>query len=125
FTIASVVCGAAGSLLALIAARVVQGIGAALIIPCSLTLLNHAYDNPIQRTKAFGWGAGSGGASFAAGPLIGGFLVHTFGWRSIFYVNLPLGLAAIFLPSRYINHEQPRPGQKIDLAGQLLSLFAL
>jgi DHA2 family methylenomycin A resistance protein-like MFS transporter len=125
FTIASVVCGAAGNLPALIGARVVQGIGAALIIPCSLTLLNHAYDNPIQRTKAFGWWAGSGGASVAAGPLIGGFLVHTFGWRSIFYVNLPIGLAAVFLTSRFIHNEQPRPGQKIDLAGQLLSLFAL
>jgi DHA2 family methylenomycin A resistance protein-like MFS transporter len=125
FTIASVVCGAAGNLPALIGARVVQGIGAALIIPCSLTLLNHAYNNPIQRTKAFGWWAGSGGASVAAGPLIGGFLVHTFGWRSIFYVNLPIGVAAVFLTSRFIHNEQPRPGQKIDLAGQLLSLFAL
>jgi DHA2 family methylenomycin A resistance protein-like MFS transporter len=125
FTIASVVCGAAGNLSGLIGARVVQGIGAALIIPCSLTLLNHAYDDPIQRTKAFGWWAGSGGASVAAGPLIGGFLVHAFGWRSIFYVNLPIGLAAIFLTSRYIHHEQPRPGQRIDLAGQLVSLFAL
>jgi len=125
FTIASVVCGAAGNLSGLIGARVVQGIGAALIIPCSLTLLNHAYDDPIQRTKAFGWWAGSGGASVAAGPLIGGFLVHAFGWRSIFYVNLPIGLAAIFLTSRYIHHEQPRPGQRIDLAGQLVSLLAL
>jgi DHA2 family methylenomycin A resistance protein-like MFS transporter len=125
FTIASVVCGAAGSLSGLIGARVVQGIGAALIIPCSLTLLNHAYDNPIQRTKAFGWWAGSGGASVAAGPLIGGFLVHAFGWRSIFYVNLPIGIAAVFLTSRYIQHEPPRPGQRIDLAGQLVSLFAL
>jgi DHA2 family methylenomycin A resistance protein-like MFS transporter len=125
FTIASVVCGAAGNLSGLIGARVVQGIGAALIIPCSLTLLNHAYDDPIQRTKAFGWWAGSGGASVAAGPLIGGFLVHAFGWRSIFYVNLPIGLAAIFLTSRYIHHEPPRPGQRIDLAGQLVSLFAL
>src|SRR5260370_7715587 len=53
FTIASVVCGAAGTLPALIGARIVQGIGAPLLIPCSLTLLNHAYDNPIHRTKAF------------------------------------------------------------------------
>ena len=125
FTIASVVCGAAGNMAALIGARVVQGIGAALIIPCSLTLLNHAYDNPVQRTKAFGWWAGSGGASVAAGPVIGGFLVHSFGWRSIFFVNVPIGLIALLLTARYIQPERPRPGQRIDLPGQIVSLFAL
>ena len=125
FTIASVVCGAAGNLAALIGARVLQGIGAALIIPCSLTLLNHAYANPGQRAKAFGWWAGSGGASVAAGPVIGGLLIHSFGWRSIFYVNVPIGLAALFLTYRYIRSEQPRLGQRIDWPGQLVSLFAL
>jgi MFS transporter, DHA2 family, methylenomycin A resistance protein len=125
FTIASIVCGAASNLPALIAARVLQGIGAALIIPCSLTLLNHAYDTPGERAKAFGWWAGSGGASVAAGPVIGGFLINSFGWRSIFYVNIPIGLAALFLTYRYIRNEQPRPGQRIDWPGQLVSLFAL
>ncbi|PWT86318.1 MAG: hypothetical protein C5B58_01580, partial [Acidobacteria bacterium] len=114
FTVASVVCGAATSLTALIGARVLQGIGAALIIPCSLTLLNHAYENPGERAKAFGWWAGSGGASVAAGPVIGGFLIHSFGWRSIFYVNIPIGLAALFLTYRYIRSEQPRAGHRID-----------
>jgi DHA2 family methylenomycin A resistance protein-like MFS transporter len=125
FTIASVVCGAASNLPSLIGARVLQGIGAALIIPCSLTLLNHAYDNPGERAKAFGWWAGSGGASVAAGPVIGGFLIQSFGWRSIFYVNIPIGLAALFLTYRYIPSERPRPGQRIDWPGQLVSLFAL
>lgn len=125
FTIASVVCGAAGNLAALIGARVLQGIGAALIIPCSLTLLNHAYDDPGQRAKAFGWWAGSGGASVAAGPVIGGLLIHSFGWRSIFYVNVPIGLAALFLTYRYIRSEQPRLGQRIDWSGQFVSLLAL
>ena len=125
FTIASVVCGAASNLPALIGARVLQGIGAALIIPCSLTLLNHAYQHPRERARAFGWWAGSGGASVAAGPVIGGFLIHSFGWRSIFYVNIPIGLAALFLTYRYIRSEQPRLGQRIDWPGQLVSLFAL
>lgn len=125
FTIASIVCGAATNLAALIGARVLQGIGAALIIPCSLTLVNHAYEDPGQRAQAFGWWAGSGGAAVAAGPVIGGFLIHSFGWRSIFYVNVPIGLAALFLTYRYIQREQPRPGQSIDWSGQLVSLFAL
>jgi DHA2 family methylenomycin A resistance protein-like MFS transporter len=125
FTLASVFCGTAGSLAALIAARILQGLGAALIIPCSLTLLNHAFDDPVQRAKAFGWWAGSGGVSVAAGPLIGGLLVHIFGWRSIFFVNLPIGLAALLLTIFYIREEKPIRGRKIDLAGQIVSLLAL
>ena len=125
FTLASVFCGTANNLPALITARVIQGIGAALIIPCSLTLLNHAFDDPAQRAKAFGWWAGSGGVSVAAGPLIGGFLVYLFGWRSIFFVNLPIGIIALLLTIRYIREEKPLPGRKIDWGGQLTSLFAL
>jgi MFS transporter, DHA2 family, methylenomycin A resistance protein len=125
FTVASVFCGTATSLATLISARVFQGMGAAFIIPCSLTLLNHAFEDPAQRAQAFGWWAGSGGVSVAAGPVIGGFLVHTFGWRSIFFVNLPIGLAALLLTMRYIREEKPLRGRRIDLAGQVVSLFAL
>jgi MFS transporter, DHA2 family, methylenomycin A resistance protein len=125
FTLASIFCGAANGLPALITARVIQGIGAALIIPCSLTLLNHAFDDPAQRAKAFGWWAGSGGVSVAAGPLIGGLLVNIFGWRSIFFVNLPIGIVALLLTIRYIREEKPLPGRRIDLGGQIVSLLAL
>jgi MFS transporter, DHA2 family, methylenomycin A resistance protein len=125
FTLASVFCGTANNLPILITARVIQGIGAALIIPCSLTLLNHAFDDPIQRAKAFGWWAGSGGVAVAAGPLIGGLLVNMFGWRSIFFVNLPIGIVALLLTIRYIREEKPLFGRRIDLAGQIVSLFAL
>ena len=125
FTLSSVFCGTAASMATLITARVLQGIGAALIIPCSLTLLNHAFHDPGQRAKAFGWWAGSGGISVAAGPLIGGLLVHTFGWRSIFFVNLPIGLAALLLTVRYIPEEKPLPGRRIDLAGQVVGLLTL
>ena len=125
FTLSSVFCGTATSMATLITARVLQGIGAALIIPCSLTLLNHAFHDPGQRAKAFGWWAGSGGVSVAAGPLIGGLLVHAFGWRSIFFVNLPIGLAALLLTIRYIREEKPLPGRRIDLAGQVVGLLTL
>jgi DHA2 family methylenomycin A resistance protein-like MFS transporter len=123
FTLASVFCGTASTLPVLIIARVIQGIGAALIIPCSLTLLNHAFDDVAQRAKAFGWWAGSG--AVAAGPLIGGLLVNWFGWRSIFFVNLPIGMIALLLTIRFIREEKPLPGRRIDLGGQIVSLFAL
>jgi DHA2 family methylenomycin A resistance protein-like MFS transporter len=125
FTLASIFCGTATSLAMLVAARVLQGMGAALIIPCSLTLLNHAFDDPVQRAKAFGWWAGSGGVSVAAGPVIGGLLVHTFGWRSIFFVNVPIGLTALLLTIRYIREERPLRSRSIDLAGQVVSTLAL
>ena len=125
FTLASVFCGTASTLPVLIIARVIQGIGAALIIPCSLTLLNHAFDDVAQRAKAFGWWAGSGGVTVAAGPLIGGLLVNWFGWRSIFFVNLPIGMIALLLTIRFIREEKPLPGRRIDLGGQIVSLFAL
>lgn len=125
FTLASVFCGTANTLPVLIIARVIQGVGAALIIPCSLTLLNHAFDDAAQRAKAFGWWAGSGGVAVAGGPLIGGLLVNWFGWRSIFFVNLPIGIVALLLTIRYIREEKPLPGRRIDLGGQILSLFAL
>jgi DHA2 family methylenomycin A resistance protein-like MFS transporter len=125
FTLASVFCGTASTLPVLIIARVIQGIGAALIIPCSLTLLNHAFDDVAQRAKAFGWWAGSGGVAVAAGPLIGGLLVNWFGWRSIFFVNLPIGMIALLLTIRFIREEKPLPGRRIDLGGQIVSLFAL
>ena len=125
FTVASVLCGTANTLAVLNIARAIQGIGAALIIPCSLTLLNHAFDDAAQRAKAFGWWAGSDGVAVAGGPLIGGLLVNWFGWRSIFFVNLPIGIVALLLTIRYIREEKPLPGRRIDLGGQLISLFAL
>jgi len=93
FTIASLACALASTLAILIAARAMQGIGAAILVPNSLTVLNHAYRDDNERTRAVGiWAAG---ASFAitAGPLVGGALIAAFGWRSIFLINLPVGLA--------------------------------
>lgn len=94
FTLASGFCGIAASLAVLIAARVLQGIGAAMLAPCSLTLLNNAYPDAGERASAIGVWAACGGAALAAGPLVGGILIHLFGWRSIFLVNIPLGCSA-------------------------------
>lgn len=101
FTLASLLCGMATHGMTLVAARMLQGVGAALLVPASLALINQAYlANPAGRVAAIGVWAGCGGIAMAAGPLVGGVLIETLGWRSIFLVNLPLGLIAVALSAR-------------------------
>jgi len=94
FTAASAACAAAASLPLLVAARVAQGLGAALLIPSSLALVHATFGDRAGRARAIGaWGA-VGGVAAAAGPVAGGLLVGWLGWRSVFLVNLPVGAAA-------------------------------
>ena len=96
FAAASLACALAPGLPVLLAARATQGIGAALLLPNSLALLNAAYDGE-KRGRAVGIWAAAGAASAAVAPLIGGWLVAHVGWPSIFYINLPLAAGAILL----------------------------
>ena len=124
FTIASLACALASTLAILIAARAMQGIGAAILVPNSLTVLNHAYRDDKERTRAVGiWAAG---ASFAitAGPLVGGALIAAFGWRSIFLINVPVGLAGLWLAMRHVA-ETPRSARELDLPGQVTAIAGL
>jgi MFS transporter, DHA2 family, methylenomycin A resistance protein len=125
FTAASGLCGAAPSLPALIGARALQGIGAALLVPCSLALLDEAYPDAGERAKAIGFWAGCGGAALAGGPLAGGVLIDLLGWRSIFLFNLPIGLAGIWLTWRIAAARRSGGGRRLDLAGQVLAVLAL
>jgi len=125
FTLASAMCGIAPGLTVLTLARVLQGVGAALLVPCSLTLLNHAWPDPGERARAIGLWAGAGGAALAAGPLVGGVLIHLFGWRSIFLANVPIGLAGVWLTSRIARDPQVATSRPLDLAGQLTAIVAL
>jgi DHA2 family methylenomycin A resistance protein-like MFS transporter len=97
FILGSVLCALAPSGNALIAARLLQGAGAALFMPSSLSLLTHAYEDQATRARMLGTWSAIVGCSSAAGPLVGGILVHEFGWRSVFWVNVPIGLAGIVL----------------------------
>lgn len=125
FTLASALCGAAPSVIFLVVARAVQGLGAALLVPCSLALLNHAYQDPGERARVVGLWAGCGGAALAAGPLAGGVLISLFGWRSIFLVNVPIGLLGLWL-TMLIPDGHPRTGGRgLDLAGQITGFLAL
>ncbi|MTV39638.1 MFS transporter [Duganella radicis] len=97
FILGSVLCALAPSGHALIAARLLQGAGAALFMPSSLSLLTHAYEDQATRARMLGTWSAIVGCSSAAGPLVGGLLVHEFGWRSVFWVNVPIGLLGIVL----------------------------
>jgi DHA2 family methylenomycin A resistance protein-like MFS transporter len=125
FTVASVACALAPTLPVLLAARAVQGVGAAVLIPGSLTLLNHAYPEPRERATAVGLWAAGASVALSAGPLLGGVLTAGFGWRAIFFINAPLGVLGIVLTLRYATETTRAPDRAIDVPGQLLAVLAL
>lgn len=102
FVLASLLCGAAPNGGMLTAARLLQGVGAAFFMPSSLSLLTHAYEDDRVRARMLGlWSATVGGAA-AVGPLVGGVLIHAFGWRSVFLINVPVGLLGLVLAVKLI-----------------------
>jgi DHA2 family methylenomycin A resistance protein-like MFS transporter len=124
FVVASAACALANSVAFLIAARVAQGIGAAWLMPCSLALIAHTYTEPQARRRALAvWGAVSG-IGLASGPLVGGILVTSVGWRAIFFANVPIGLIAGWLLLRHAE-ETPRQRRSFDLPGQVLAMVSL
>jgi len=125
FTLASLACALAPGLPWLIAARAVQGLGAAILVPNSLALLNHAYSDAQARGRAVGTWAAGASMALTAGPLVGGSLIALFGWRSIFLVNLPLGAVGLWLAWRFARDTPPRRDRALDLVGQLLAVLAL
>lgn len=125
FTLASLACGLAPNVACLIAARTAQGVGAAMLVPCSLALLNHACrGNSRTRVAAVSWWTAAGSVGLAVGPVLGGFLVEQLGWRSIFWVNLPIGAVGIWLTECFVE-PAPRHDGTFDLAGQALSIIML
>ncbi|MFY9653848.1 MFS transporter, partial [Trebonia sp.] len=125
FTPASVACGLVPAIGELVAVRPVQGAGAAALGASSLSLINHTYPDAAGRARAVSvWTAG-GAATLAAGPLIGGLLIAAVGWRSIFFINLPLGALGWWLTRRYATTTPADPGRGTDLPGQVTAIIAL
>jgi len=124
FAATSLVCALAPSLPVLLAARAAQGIGAALLLPNSLALLNAAFEGE-KRGRAVGIWAASGAAMAAVAPLIGGWLVGSVGWPAIFYINLPLALGAILLALRFVAESREGGAGRTDYAGALLATAGL
>ncbi len=124
FALTSLVCALAPSLPLLLAARAAQGVGAALLLPNSLALLNATFSGE-KRGGAVGIWAAAGAAAAAIAPLIGGWLVGTVGWPAIFYINLPLALFAILIAWRFVRESRESGAGRTDYAGALLATAGL
>jgi len=124
FGVASLTCALAPSLPLLLVARAAQGIGAALLLPNSLALLNAAFSGE-GRGRAVGIWAASGAAMAAVAPLLGGWLVDSVGWPAIFYINLPLAAGAIFIAVRFVDESRETGAGRTDYAGALLATAGL
>ncbi len=122
FVLASAACGFAPTMPVLVAARIAQGVGAALITPTSLALIREAYSDPTQRARAVALWALAGSVAAAAGPLLGGVLSE-WDWRAIFFINLPAGAAALsMLRMVWPSGRLPR---RFDIVGQVTALMAV
>lgn len=125
FTAGSLLCSLAPSLGWLIVFRMVQAIGGAMLNPVAMSIITNTFTDPAERARAIGvWGA-VGGVSMAAGPLIGGVLVDSVGWRSIFLINVPIGLAALVLTLRHIPESRAARPRRPDPVGQVLVIALL
>ncbi len=125
FGLGSLLCSLAPSLGWLVFFRMVQAVGGAMLNPVAMSIITNTFTDPAERARAIGvWGA-VGGISMAAGPLIGGVLVDSVGWRSIFLINLPIGLAALVLTLRHIPESRAARPRRPDPLGQVLVIALL
>jgi EmrB/QacA subfamily drug resistance transporter len=125
FSAGSLLCSLAPSTGALVGFRVVQALGGAMLNPVAMSIIVNTFTDPRARARAIGvWGAVFG-VSMAVGPVVGGFLTQHVGWRSIFWINVPIGLAAIALTARFVPESRAERARRVDPVGQLLIVIAL
>jgi DHA2 family methylenomycin A resistance protein-like MFS transporter len=128
FTAMSLSCALSPTVGFLIAMRMVQGLGAAMMLPASLALLSHSFPDPRARARAVSFWASIVSLGFAAGPALGGVFTSAFGWRSIFLLNVPTGIAALLMVAAFIDETDRAASRALDWTGQLtvsLALWAL
>jgi EmrB/QacA subfamily drug resistance transporter len=124
FIVASFLCSVAQTITQLELFRFIQGIGGAMMVPGSLSIINIAFEENV-RGRAIGLWSGFAGGVAALGPLVGGWLVQYLGWPSIFYINIPLGMLALFIAYKYIPETRNHESTKIDWFGTFLIFLSL
>ena len=125
FVVASLACAAAPSLPLLLVARAVQGVGAALMLPQGLAITAAAFPDPIDRARATAAWAMAAAMSTAVGPILGGVLTDTIGWRYIFWFNAPVGLLALLMTRLYLPESRDNEAARVDITGQMLAMLSL
>jgi EmrB/QacA subfamily drug resistance transporter len=125
FTLGSLACSLAPSLAWLVAFRMLQAVGGSMLTPVAMSIIRTTFENPRERAQAIGlWGAVTG-VALALGPVLGGLLVQGVGWRSIFWVNIPVGVAAVVLVSAFVPESRAPAGRRTDPIGQVLVVAVL
>jgi EmrB/QacA subfamily drug resistance transporter len=125
FTLGSLLCSTSSTIGQLIAFRALQGLGASMLNPVALSIIANAFPDPRSRARAVGiWGAVAG-IALGIGPLIGGALTQAIGWRSIFWINVPIGITAALLAARFIAESKAARTRPFDPVGQALVLIGL
>lgn len=125
FGAASLACGLAPSAPALVAGRVFQGVGAALLLPGTLAIISDAFEQGPAQARAIGVWAGIGSLALPAGPLLGGLLIEAFGWRAIFIVNVPLVAVAVLATVAVVRESRSARGRHLDVGGALTGMAVL
>lgn len=124
FAIASGVCGFAGNIRQLIAARAFQGFGAALLVPGSLAIISNSFSEQ-ERGRAIGVWSGFSAITTGIGPVLGGWLIEHVSWRAVFYINLPLALLVILISLRHVAENTDRETTRVDWLGAILAALGL
>ncbi len=125
FSAGSLLCSVAPNLTTLIIFRMLQAVGGSMLNPVAMSMITNTFTDPRERAQAIGvWGAVVG-VSMALGPVVGGFLVSAVGWQSIFWINVPIGLAAVVLAARYIPESRAHVARKVDVPGQTMVVVFL
>ncbi|MFJ8232351.1 MFS transporter [Streptomyces sp. NPDC094448] len=125
FTLGSALCSLAPSLELLVVFRMVQAVGGSMLNPVAMSIITNTFTDPAERARAIGVWGGVVGISMAAGPLVGGLLVDSVGWRSVFWVNIPVGLLALLLTWRYVQESRAPKPRRADPVGQVLIIVLL
>ena len=125
FTAGSLLCALSPTIQILIGGRAVQGIGAAIMMPSTLSILTNTFTDPKERAQAIGIWAGVSGIALALGPALGGIMVDAFGWQSIFYINVPIGLIAFGIAIKLVPESKNPEGRSLDIFGQVLAVAGL
>ena len=125
FTVGSLLCSLSPSLNWLIAARMIQAVGGSMLNPVAMSIITNTFTDPRERARAIGVWGGTVGFSMALGPVVGGLLVGSVGWQSIFWINIPVGIAALVLAGRFVPESRAAKARRVDPVGQVLVIVML